>query len=536
MKERYGSNEKQEKAIRDAKSQRWHITIGLEIHAQLNTARKLFSNAKASADDEPNTNVALFDMAFPGTMPIFQKATLIPAIRAALAFNCAIQHESTFDRKHYFYHDQPAGYQITQYYSPYAKNGGLTLTDLDGMESPITIRIKQIQMEQDTAKSTMQGTLALLDFNRVGQALIEIITEPDMHSAKEAAACAKKIQVILQSVNAVTTGMEHGGLRADVNVSVSPAGSSKLGQRVEIKNLSTFQSIEAAIHAEEARQIAVLKSGGEVAGETRSWSLGSTETRRLRGKEGEVDYRYMPDPDIQPLTIGQDLIDNISAEMPPLPDDIVHDLVENSGLTVKDAKTLMTLENGARLDYFDEVKALLAQLRGNGVQKAEQIDSKDSIHPPATTEETKTTDRTIANWTLQEIGHLLSTHPPKRFSPSLVPPLSLASILYAVHIYLISRSAAKRILKQIYNGDERSVEVMIREATVHTLSESEYGSVAEAVLSENAQTVESITTKGKTGKVQFLVGQMIRQGGKELVQPQRAEAVLREKLGLSPKA
>ena len=160
-------------------------------------------------------------------------------------------------------------------------------------------------MEQDTAKSTSQVSLALLDFIRVVDPLIEIITEPDIHSAKEAVACVRKLQAILQAVNAVTTGMESGGLRADVNVSVSQRGSSELGQRVEIKNLSTLQSIEAAINAEQTRQIQLLESGGVVEGETRSWSLGSTETTRLRGKEGEVDYRYMPDADIPPLIIGQ---------------------------------------------------------------------------------------------------------------------------------------------------------------------------------------------------------------------------------------
>ena len=181
------------------------------------------------------------------------------------------------------------------------------LTEEDGLKyDPVKIGIKQIQMEQDTAKSLMQGySTALLDFNRVGHPLVEIITLPDIHSPQDAAACVRKIQSTLQAVNAVTTGMELGGLRADVNVSVAPLSSNKLGKRVEIKNLSTFQSIEAAITAEQNRQISILESGGQIEGETRGWSLGSIETTRLRGKEGEVDYRYMPDPDIAPLIIGK---------------------------------------------------------------------------------------------------------------------------------------------------------------------------------------------------------------------------------------
>lgn len=189
-------------------------------------------------------------------------------------------------------------------------NGHILLTEDDGIKSDVNgdamrVRIKQIQMEQDTAKSTMQGSMALLDFNRVGHPLIEIITYPDIHSAQEAVAYVRKVQSILQAVRAVTTGMEFGGLRADVNVSVAPKDSTTLGQRVEIKNLGTLQSIEAAVTAEQLRQIEVLESGGTILGETRGWSLGSTETTRLRGKEGEVDYRYMPDPDIPPLVIGE---------------------------------------------------------------------------------------------------------------------------------------------------------------------------------------------------------------------------------------
>lgn len=293
-----------------SKSSKWKLTVGLEIHAQLNTERKLFSDAKASEDGVPNSNVAIFDLAIPGTQPEFQKATLLPALRAALGLNCEIRQKSQFDRKHYYYQDQPAGYQITQYYSPFAVSGNVLVYDHDGIAPEdggfVDVAIKQIQMEQDTAKSNLQPpSTTLLDFNRVGHPLIEIITHPQIHHPQTAAACVRKIQSILQAVNAVTTGMELGGLRADVNVSVSPEGSEALGQRTEIKNLNSFKAVEDAIIAERDRQIAVLNSGGSIAGETRGWTLGSTETKKLRGKEGEVDYRYMPDPDIAPLTIGQ---------------------------------------------------------------------------------------------------------------------------------------------------------------------------------------------------------------------------------------
>ena len=290
--------------------EKWKLTVGLEIHAQLNTDRKLFSDATTSEDGAVNSNIAVFDLAFPGTQPEFQKATLLPALRAALGLNCAVRPRSHFDRKHYYYQDQPAGYQITQYYSPFAVSGNVLVYDHDGIAledgTLVDVAIKQIQMEQDTAKSNLQPpSTTLLDFNRVGHPLIEIITQPQIHHPQTAAACVRKIQSILQAVNAVTAGMELGGLRVDVNVSVSPEGSEALGQRTEIKNLNSFKAVEDAIVAERDRQIAVLESGGFVKGETRGWTLGSTETKKLRGKEGEVDYRYMPDPDIAPLVIGQ---------------------------------------------------------------------------------------------------------------------------------------------------------------------------------------------------------------------------------------
>jgi aspartyl-tRNA(Asn)/glutamyl-tRNA(Gln) amidotransferase subunit B len=312
----------------DQRAQKWELTVGIEIHAQLNAPKKLFSAATTLALDEPNRQIALFDLAFPGSQPHFQKAVLLPALRAAIALNCRIQRISKFDRKHYFYQDQPAGYQITQYYEPFARDGHVILTPEDGIASEdgesVRVGIRQIQMEQDTAKTVQQPPDAvLLDFNRVGHPLIEIITLPQIHDPQTAAACVRKIQSMLQAVGAVTTGMEMGGLRADVNVSVRPRhavsggghsyhGVQGLGQRTEIKNLSSFKAVEDAIIAERDRQIRVLEAGGTIEGETRGWSLGSTETTKLRGKEGEVDYRYMPDPDLAPL-----IISNVCDSHPP---------------------------------------------------------------------------------------------------------------------------------------------------------------------------------------------------------------------------
>ncbi|KAM0798669.1 GatB/GatE catalytic domain-containing protein, partial [Usnea florida] len=375
-----------------SKLNKWKLTVGLEIHAQLNTERKLFSEAKTSEDSAPNSNIAFFDLALPGTQPKFQKATLLPALRAALGLNCKISQRSHFDRKHYYYQDQPAGYQITQFYSPFAAGGNVLVYDHDGIAPEdgqlVDVAIKQIQLEQDTAKSNLEPpSTILLDFNRVGHPLIEIITHPQIHHPQTAVACVRKIQSILQASNAVTTGMELGGLRVDVNVSVSHKGSDVFGQRTEIKNLNSFKAVEDAITAERDRQIEILESGGSIEGETRGWTLGSTETKKLRGKEGEVDYRYMPDPDIPPLVIGQDLIDHIGRTLPQLPEETITNLTTVCELTIKDAKSLMSLDNGERLDYFDTVRTTWA--------------SQNPTHIS-----TPHLDKMVANWSV-------STHHPK---------------------------------------------------------------------------------------------------------------------------
>ncbi|KAL9123753.1 MAG: hypothetical protein Q9217_006848 [Psora testacea] len=535
---------KHEEAVeeeRGRQTSKWRLTVGIEIHAQLNTDRKLFSDAKTSNEDEPNTNVALYDLAFPGTQPLFQKATLVPALRAAIALNCQIQRQSKFDRKHYFYQDQPHGYQITQYYEPYALHGHVLLTEEDGLQGdPVNVGIKQIQMEQDTAKSTTQGSsTALLDFNRVGHPLIEIVTLPDIHNPQAAATCVRKIQSILQAVNSVTTGMELGGLRADINVSVAPMGSAKLGRRVEIKNLSTFQSIEAAITAEQGRQIRILESGGCIVGETRGWSLGGTETTRLRGKEGEVDYRYMPDPDIPPLTIGEDLIEYISTTLPPMPNQIINDLVSTSGLTLKDARTLAILDNGERLDYFDEVREEWRRLRAarETDSTASSPEKTESPHSPnhhaSASGLLQTMDRTVANWVLHEIGALLSTDPMNPFSSSLVPPHSVARILHNQQSSLIDRTTAKSILAKVFHGDDRDINEIIRvESSRITKSPQQYEAMAEDVIRNNPRMVNDIKEKGRVGKLQGLIGLMMR-AGKGALNPRKAEEVLREKLGVA---
>jgi aspartyl-tRNA(Asn)/glutamyl-tRNA(Gln) amidotransferase subunit B len=480
----------------------------------------------------------------PGSLPVFQKATLIPALRAAIALRCSIQHISRFDRKHYFYHDQPAGYQITQYYEPFAKDGNITLTANDGIGAEdgkhITIGIKQIQMEQDTAKSQEQDDeITLLDFNRVGHPLIEIISLPQIHSPKTAAAYVKKVQAILFSVDAVTTGMEMGGLRADVNISVrrKDAGPGKhaysgilgLGQRTEIKNLSTLKGVEDAIKAERDRQIDVLEAGGVVEGETRGWSLGRPkETRRLRGKEGEVDYRYMPDPDIPPLIIANEIVHHLQKTLPRLPDDLLVMLTDSEqyGLSLTDAKILQSIDDGARLDYFQEVVDALRLRRY--FQKIH-----DALQQHLDEQESEKIDKSLGkiagNWVLHELGALL-TASEMVWANNKVPAGVLADILDQLIHNKITGSTAKHILKMVFEGDKRSVERIIKEdgLAFRPLSNAEYEVLAKEVIEGSPDVVEQIREKGRTGKLMFLVGQMMRQGKEGRVEAPKAEKMLRE--------
>jgi aspartyl-tRNA(Asn)/glutamyl-tRNA(Gln) amidotransferase subunit B len=486
------------------------------------------SEAATSINSPPNTHVALFDLAVPGSQPVFQIATLLPALRAAIALNCSIQLESKFDRKHYFYHDQPAGYQITQYYEPFALDGKVKLSRDDGLGADdgdeVTIGIKQIQMEQDTAKSHEQDEeTTLIDFNRAGQPLIEIVSLPHLHSPEAAAAYVRKVQAILFAVDAVTTGMEMGGLRADVNVSVRRrddaepgthkySGITGLGQRTEIKNLSTLKGVEDAIRAERDRQIAVLEGGGTIEGETRGWSLTRpNETRLLRGKEGEVDYRYMPDPDIPPLYISQGVVDHLKKTLPKLPDELFAMLTDPAqyDLSPTDARILLSIDDGARLDYFQDVVGHLEWTSGSR--------SKRPLY-----------GKTAGNWVLQELGSLISTGE-MDWTDHKVSAEVLAQLANQLHQKNITGSTAKQILKMLFEGDERRVDEIVSQEGLafRPLCEEEYEVLARTVMSEHGDVVQQIREKGRTGKMMFLVGQMMRRGEGGRVEAQRAERVLR---------
>jgi aspartyl-tRNA(Asn)/glutamyl-tRNA(Gln) amidotransferase subunit B len=487
----------------------WELTVCIEIHAQLDTERKLFSSASTESSNEPNSQVALCDLAYPGAQPIFQTATLLPAIRVALALNCDIQRKSSFDRKHYFYADQPAGYQITQFYEPFARSGYLTLYRSDGIAKEdgdsITIGIKQIQLEQDTAKSLVQSdTKTLVDFNRVSHPLIEIISMPDIHHPATAAAYVRKIQSIVRSVGAVTTGMEAGGLRADVNVSVRQRGQTGsnayygvegLGQRTEIKNLNSFKAIEDAVVAEKKRHIKILTNEEEITGETRGWTLGGKETHKLREKEGEDDYRYMPDPDLGTLIIPTALVEKLKASMPKLPDEVVDLLMKSYGLSDIDARTLLSFDDGDRLEYFYQVVHSCTSLtKGNQHQVG----------------------RIAGNLILHELGMLLAKLQ-QDWTPEFISPPNMSNILDYLNQKKISPFGAKQLLSTLAEQTDKSATELANELGLlkREVNDEQYYKVIDEILEAvQRELLLKVKEDPQSSKVGYLVGLCMSNFGK----------------------
>lgn len=395
----------------------------------------------------------------------------------------------------------------------------------------MTIGIKQIQMEQDTAKTALQPpSTYLLDFNRVSHPLIEIITLPQIHSPATAAATVRKIQSLLKSVDSCVAGMEMGGLRADVNVSVRKRGSTGdnneysgvkgLGTRTEIKNLSSFKAVEDAVTAERDRQIKVLEAGGVIEGETRGWTIGSTETTRLRSKEGEVDYRYMPDPDLPPVLISSELVNHLRKTLPELPDSTISRTLNDFGLSMKDAKTLFSFDDGERLEYCAETIDLVSKKISAQGLNDDQNQAK--------------VGKLVANWVLHEIGGLL-TSDGREWSDLTITTEELTSLLANLMSKQITARVGKQILQQLYDedSDDRiSVDARIDEGNLRLrpISREEYIELAQSIMDENPDMVSAVRDKGQKGKTMWFVGQMVRRAEEGTVEAEKAKEIIEELL------
>jgi aspartyl-tRNA(Asn)/glutamyl-tRNA(Gln) amidotransferase subunit B len=346
----------------------WETVIGLEIHAQLATRSKIFSGSATAYGAAPNTQANLVDLGYPGVLPVLNGEAVKMAIRFGLATGAKIARRSVFARKNYFYPDLPKGYQISQYERPVVEHGSLGILLDDGAHK--TIGITRAHLEEDAGKSLHEDFHGLsgIDLNRAGTPLLEIVSEPDLRSAKEAVAYMKKIHTLVRYLGICDGNMQEGSFRCDANVSVRPVGQAEFGTRAEIKNLNSFRFVERAINYEVERQIDVLEGGGKVVQETRLYDPDKGETRSMRSKEEANDYRYFPDPDLLPLEIGAELIESVRATLPELPDEKAARFVRDFSLSDYDAGVLTASREMA--DYYEIVVARLggqAKLAANWV-------------------------------------------------------------------------------------------------------------------------------------------------------------------------
>ncbi|WVQ72704.1 glutamyl-tRNA(Gln) amidotransferase subunit B, mitochondrial [Cryptococcus sp. DSM 104548] len=411
----------------------WQTVIGLEIHAQIKTGRKLFSEASTSYGHEPNTNVDLHDAAFPGTLPKLDMKAIRLSLMTALALNCDINPRSTFDRKHYFYHDIPSSYQITQHYNPLARSGHLpitlpstssssTSTSTSASPNPLSVRIHQLQIEQDTAKSQTSGPNVLIDLNRAGTGLMEIVTEPDMRSPEQAGAFLRRLQGLLRRIGSADGDMEKGNLRVDVNVSVHRHGEP-FGTRCEIKNINSVRFLQVAIESERRRHIAHYTSSPSVPlpQETRGFNELTLETFSLRSKEEATDYRYMPDSNLPAMIIPQAYLTELKEGLPEMPWESVDRLGREYGVTKRDAETLLGLDeyHASGVAYYEHV-----------------VSGHTKIAKKAT------------NWIVHELlGQLGKAD--RQWTPDVVPAPLMRELVLAVESRGITGTTGKALIKHL---------------------------------------------------------------------------------------
>ncbi|MBW0473028.1 hypothetical protein O181_012743 [Austropuccinia psidii MF-1] len=500
--------------------------IGLELHVQLASNAKLFSSAEApSSDQNSNTNVALFDAATPGTQPILSPDCLRLALIASLALECKINHTIGFDRKHYFYPDLPAGYQITQHYAPLAKNGNVIVTPHDGADRTFQVGIIQLQLEQDTAKSytdPLSPDQILVDLNRSGAALIEIVTQPDLRSAKDASSFVRKIQSILKFAGVTKGNMEEGSLRCDVNVSVGLPGTTTQGARCEIKNINGFSHIEQAIAFEISRQTTLLANGRTIETETRGYDVARRQTFRLRDKETKNDYRYFPDPDLPQLRIPLTVVERLRALLPELPHSMIERLQARYGLTRQTAEILILL-GFEKTDNMVEI--------GCGVRYFEAVMQASNVGIDG---------QVLANWIIHELlGHLSKSGLQFRDCP--IEPATFAALVTSTTQGLLSRPLARQILAQLFQSPHVSLTELIDKSLQKNKSgavNSDPAAVAEQLANDVVREMPKEVKLIRQGNPR-IVGKLIGEGMKrsqQRVDPQLLRKALEQLLKLDLQA
>jgi len=478
-------------------SKEYEVVIGLEVHAQLATESKIFCDCSTEFGAEPNTHTCPVCLGLPGTLPVLNKKVLEYAILTGLALNCEISEYSKFDRKNYFYPDLPKAYQISQFDLPICKNGYIEIDTEKGLKR---IGITRIHMEEDAGKLIHEGAIAsstgsLVDYNRTGVPLIEIVSEPDMRSPAEAREYLTQLKQILEYLGVSDCNMEEGSLRCDANVSVRPVGQQEFGTKTELKNMNSFRSVEKALEYEVERQIAVLESGSKVIQETRTWDDTLNKTISMRGKEEAHDYRYFPEPDLVPLEVSKDWVAELEKELPELPRNRKSRFIEEYGLPEYDAGVLTSEK--ALADFFEE-----------GVK---------AYNDP----------KAVSNWVMGEFLRLLKEENMEVEEVKL-PGKHLGEMLKLMDEGVISGKIAKTVFEEMFKTG-KDPETIVEEKGLKQISdEGQLEEIVLKVIADNPEPVEDFKN-GKDRAIGFLVGQVMKETrGK--ANPQMVNKLLREKL------
>ncbi|MFT5706273.1 MAG: aspartyl-tRNA(Asn)/glutamyl-tRNA(Gln) amidotransferase subunit B [Oceanospirillaceae bacterium] len=458
----------------------WEAVIGLEIHAQLATKTKIFSGASTAFGAEPNTQACAIDLALPGTLPVFNKKALEMAVMFGTAINAEISKTSVFDRKNYFYPDSPKGYQTSQLFYPIVGLGELEINLPDG--STKVIGVTRAHLEEDAGKSLHEkfANMSGIDLNRAGTPLLEIVSEPDMSSAEEAVAYAKKIHAIVTSIGICDGNMAEGSFRVDCNVSVRHKGVEQLGNRTETKNINSFRFIEKAIKGEIVRQIEILEDGGYITQETRLYDAENDSTRTMRSKEEANDYRYFPCPDLLPIVIEDDYIEAIRNALPELPDARNQRFVKQYSLSENDANTLSG--NKAQADFFESLTEL----------------SKDA--------------KLSANWLLGEVAKTLN-QTDLTIEESPVNASQLAELLIRIKDNTVGTNGAKQVFEAMWNNEGSADQIIADKGLKQVTDTGSIEKIVREVVAQNDKQVQQYVTAepDKRGKMLgFFMGQIMK--------------------------
>jgi len=474
----------------------WEVVIGLEIHTQLATKSKIFSAASTAYGAEPNTQACLVDLGYPGVLPVLNEEVVHMAAMFGLSVNATVAPRSVFARKNYFYPDLPKGYQISQYELPIVEHGELFITDADGNDK--RIGITRAHLEEDAGKSIHEGLdkSSGIDLNRAGTPLLEIVSEPDIRSAKEAVAYMRKIHTIVRYLGISDGNMQEGSFRCDANISVRPKGQEEFGTRAEIKNLNSFRFVEKAINYEIERQIDLIEDGGEVMQETRLYDSDKDETRSMRSKEEANDYRYFPDPDLLPVEISAEYIESIRGQLPELPDAKQQRFVGEYQLK-KDDAAILTISRPVA-DYFEAAVAA-----------------------------TEAKSQLAANWIVGDLSGALNKDG-LDISESKISAGDLAGLLTRISDNTISGKIAKQVFEAMWNGEGTADEIIDAKGLKQITDSSAIEAVVDEVIAANPGQVAEYKS-GKDKLIGFFVGQVMKET-KGQANPGQVNQILKAKL------